>query len=107
MEFLTTEKHELYGYNIVEHIMMLQDKMVFIDNNSMPLSSYSDELPEEELLDEGDRFHLEKELVKDELIMTAKQEGANAIVGLKFEVCLAGDVYIVIYGNGSAVRVEK
>ena len=107
MEILTTEKHEFLGYNIVERITILQDKMVFIDKDTMPLCPYSDDLPEEELLDDGDRFRLEKELVKDELIMAAKEEGANAIIGLKFEVCMAGGVYIVVYGNGTAVRIER
>ena len=107
MEILTTEKHEFAGYKIVEHIMMLQDKMVFIDKDTIPLCPYSDDLPEEELLDDGDRFCLEKELVKEELIMAAREEGANAIIGLKFEVCLAGGVYIAVYGNGTAVRLER
>ena len=107
MEFLTTEKHEFSEYNIEERIMMLQEKMVFIDDNTMPLSPFSDDLPEEELLDDGNRFRLEKELVKEELIMAAKEAGANAIIGLKFEVCLAGGVYIVVYGNGTAVKVER
>ena len=53
MEILTTEKHEFLGYNIVERITILQDKMVFIDKDTMPLCPYSDDLPEEELLDDG------------------------------------------------------
>ena len=107
MKFLTTEKYEFSGYNIEERIMMLQDKMVFVDDNVMPLSPFSDDLPEEELLDDGDRFLLEKELVKEELILAAKEARANAIIGLKFEVCLAGGSYIVVYGSGTAVKIER
>ena len=107
MEFLTTEKYGFFGYDIVEHIVMLQDKMVFMDGSFMPLSLFLDELPEEEIVEQGDEFRLEKELVKDALISAAKDAGANAIIGLKFEVCAAAGGYIVIYGNGTAVKIER
>ena len=55
----------------------------------------------------GKQIPKEKELVKEELILAAKEARANAIIGLKFEVCLAGGSYIVVYGSGTAVKIER
>ena len=106
MTFLTTSKHEFNGYKIVEHIAIIQHRMVFTDEEGIELPDDFDELPEIDIIENDKEYLLEKELVKEELIQEAKRDGANAIIGLKFSICTVLDKFLVVYGNGSSVRIE-
>jgi len=48
-----------------------------------------------------------KEIVQDKLIVKAIEFGANALIGVDFDMMSLGNNVLVVSVNGTAVKVEK
>lgn len=104
--FMMTSERTFDKYKIVEHMSILQCKMVFAKNEEDNFPENFDELTERTFEDSEQQYVWEKNQVKEKMIQAAIENGANAMIGLSYELCMVDERFLVIYGTASPVRIE-
>ena len=104
---MTTTGYQFEGYQIIEYLNVMSGEVVlgngfFIEINAQ----ISDFLGTNSELFEG-KIAKAKEAAMDNLINKALHAGANALIGIDFDLMTLTQNIIVVSVNGTAVRIKE
>ena len=101
------EKIKERNFIIQDHGGILKDRMVFVNDSTAKVPDDIDDIPGTEILDIDNKYYWHKQKVLWELEKIAEEEGANALIGLKFWIKEVDKKYLVVYGTASYAKIEK
>ena len=105
--FMTTTGYQFEGYQIIEYLNVMSGEVVLGTGFFSEINAQiSDFLGTNSELFEG-KIAKAKEAAMDNLINKALHAGANALIGIDFDLMTLTQNIIVVSVNGTAVRIKE
>jgi len=106
-EFLLTTGYNFEGYKITKYLNIVNSEIVLGTGFLSELSaSVNDVLGTSSLVMSG-KLSKAKRIVQDQLVELSLKKGANALIGIDFDISTFHNNLIVVSGNGTAVIIER